>query len=80
MNEEEIRAYYDIPENAQAMCRALMAAHPGWTVRRLGPDQTFTPVPVWVARHETWPASEPSLVYASAGLLNQAMTTTHADW
>jgi hypothetical protein len=80
MTPEEVAAYYDIPENARSMCDLLMRAHPGWTVRRLGCDQTFTPVPVWVARHDTWPASEPSLVYTNAGLLNHAMTTTDADW
>lgn len=66
-------AYYDDPVNVQAMCDLLMHAHPGWTVRRLGPERTFRSVPVWVARHKSWPASHPPLIETGAGLLNRAM-------
>jgi hypothetical protein len=74
MNEDEARAYYDIPEHAAAMCDLLMRAHQGWTVQRLGPGRTLHPVPVWCARHEAWPASHQPLIDENAGLLNLAMT------
>jgi hypothetical protein len=74
MSEEETRAYYDDPENAQAMCDMLMKAHPGWRVRRLSPDRTFLSVPVWVARREDWPAHQPSRSNENAGMLNLTMT------
>lgn len=78
MNEDEVRAYWDIPEHAHYMCDVLMRAHPGWTVRQLPPDRTFRTVTVWVARREDWPASEPPLFDANAGLLNVAMTMVDA--
>ncbi|MEU6778619.1 hypothetical protein ABZ912_05405 [Nonomuraea angiospora] len=74
MTEDEVRAYYDIPENAEYMCGLLARAHPGWQVRQLGSDRTFRSVPVWCARHESWPASHQSLIDENAGLLNLAMT------
>lgn len=74
MDEEGVRAYWDIPANAQHMCDVLMTAHPGWTVRWLTADRTFESVSVWVARREEWPASEPPLFNTNAGLLNLDMT------
>lgn len=75
MTSEELRAYYDIPENAQAMCRMLMAAHPGWTVWRLGAHCTLRGVPVWCARRESWPVNCRPLVNENAGTVNEAMFT-----
>ncbi|MGW6505544.1 hypothetical protein [Nonomuraea angiospora] len=74
MTEDEVRAWYDIPEHAEYMCGLLARAHPGWHVRRLGPDRTFRSVPVWCARHESWRASHQSLIDENAGLLSMAMT------
>ncbi|MFC4005811.1 hypothetical protein ACFOY2_01155 [Nonomuraea purpurea] len=73
MNEDEVRAYYDIPENAKAMCDLLMRTHSGWTVWRVRLDRTPCTEPVWCARHETWPANCPSLVDETAGMLNFAI-------
>ena len=74
MTEEEVRAYWDVPEHARYMRDLLMRAHPGWTVRRLRPGRTFRSVPVWCARRASWAAGEPPLMSESAGLLNVAMT------
>ncbi|TMR90369.1 hypothetical protein [Nonomuraea basaltis] len=71
-------AYYDDPVNAQAMCTLLMGAHPGWTVWRLGTKHTFRSVPLWFARRDEWPASQPPLSNENAGLLNLAMYLTDA--
>lgn len=62
----EVLAYYDVPDNAKAMCDLLMRTYPGWTVRRSA-DR------VWHARHESWPAERPDLVNHVAGLLNEAI-------
>ncbi|MGW0807952.1 hypothetical protein [Nonomuraea sp. NPDC002799] len=74
MTPSELAVYYDDPVNAEAMCRVLMTAHPGWAVQRLSPHRTFRSVPVWVARRESWPADQESLMNENAGLLNLAMT------
>jgi hypothetical protein len=69
MNEDETRAYYDIPANAEYMCDVLMRAHPDWTVWR---DAGF-----WYAQRTTWAANR-RLLSENAGLLNQSMFITEA--
>ncbi|MEV0616214.1 hypothetical protein AB0I81_23065 [Nonomuraea sp. NPDC050404] len=73
MNEAETRAYYDIPENAAAMCDMLMGAHPGWLVRRIPTARSFQSAPIWVARRVEWTANQSSLFNENAGVINLAM-------
>ncbi|TYB69782.1 hypothetical protein FXF51_06350 [Nonomuraea sp. PA05] len=77
MNEEETRAYYDRPENAQAMCSLLMRTHPHWVVWR---QRTVGHGPMWFARRETWGERRPSLADVNAGGLNEAMATSRGLW
>ncbi|MEU6712365.1 hypothetical protein ABZ897_12875 [Nonomuraea sp. NPDC046802] len=74
MNRDEVRAYYDISENTQAMCDLLMRTHPGWIVQRLSTNRTLRSVPVWCARRASSPATQQALINENAGLLNMAMS------
>jgi hypothetical protein len=73
MTPEEVHSYYDIPENARAMCSLLMRAHPGWTVWRQSANG-MCHIPLWCARRTSWPDHKPPFISGNAGLLNTAMT------
>ncbi|MFG2076896.1 hypothetical protein [Nonomuraea maritima] len=64
MNQDETRAYYNIPEHAAHMCSVLMDAHPDWTVWRVDD--------LWHARYKTWPPNR-SISDTNAGLLSQTI-------
>lgn len=64
MNEEEVRAYYDDPVNAAALCGMLERAFPGWMMWR---EEGF-----WHARYYTWPDHQ-VIRDPNAGLLSFTM-------
>ena len=56
------------PVNAAAMCSTLMAARPGWTVRR-----------TWKARHASWPDHRPSSESGNVDLLNEQIAAAGVE-
>lgn len=65
MTPDDVAAYFDDPDNAAAMCKAIMDARPGWTVWR--ENRT------WKAHHDSWPNREQPWESWNAGLLNERL-------